>query len=66
MWVAVLGVGRMGRALAKRLLVSDHTRTVWNRTSRKPDDVLVRGAQPRKLGRHPSACRGADPPCTPS
>src|SRR6202012_3376695 len=46
MWVAVLGMGRMGHALAERLLAGGHTVTVWNRTPGKADDLLARGARP--------------------
>ena len=45
MWVAVLGMGRMGHALAERLLAGGHTVTVWNRTRGKADDLLARGAR---------------------
>ena len=45
MWVAVLGMGRMGHALAERLLSGGHTVTVWNRTQGKADDLLARGAR---------------------
>ena len=42
--VAVLGLGRMGRALAGRLIDADHQITVWNRTRGRADDLIVRGA----------------------
>jgi 3-hydroxyisobutyrate dehydrogenase-like beta-hydroxyacid dehydrogenase len=45
MWVAVLGMGRMGHALAERLLAGGHTLTVWNRTPGKADDLRARGAR---------------------
>jgi 3-hydroxyisobutyrate dehydrogenase-like beta-hydroxyacid dehydrogenase len=45
MWVAVLGIGRMGHALAERLLGGGHTLTVWNRTPGQADDLLARGAR---------------------
>ena len=45
MRVAVLGMGRMGHALAERLLSGDHILTVWNRTQGKADDLLARGAR---------------------
>ena len=44
MRVAVLGMGRMGHALAERLLAGGHILTVWNRTQGKADDLLARGA----------------------
>ena len=43
MWVAVVGVGRMGHALADCLLAGGHSLTVWNRTPGKADDLLARG-----------------------
>jgi 3-hydroxyisobutyrate dehydrogenase-like beta-hydroxyacid dehydrogenase len=45
MWVAVLGMGRMGHALAERLISGGHTLTVWNRTLGKADDLLAQGAR---------------------
>ena len=45
MRVAVLGMGRMGHALAERLLSGGHTLTVWNRTPGKADDLAGRGAR---------------------
>jgi 3-hydroxyisobutyrate dehydrogenase-like beta-hydroxyacid dehydrogenase len=45
MWVAVLGMGRMGHSLAERLLAGGHTVTVWNRTPGKADDLLAQGAR---------------------
>jgi 3-hydroxyisobutyrate dehydrogenase-like beta-hydroxyacid dehydrogenase len=42
--LAVLGMGRMGHALAERLLGGKHEVTVWNRTPHKADDLLARGA----------------------
>src|SRR5690242_4240136 len=42
--VAVLGLGRMGRALAGRLLDGGHTVTVWNRSSGKAGELTDRGA----------------------
>src|ERR1700754_1876218 len=38
-------MGRMGHALAERLLSGGHTVTVWNRTRGKADDLLARGAR---------------------
>jgi len=45
MRLAVLGMGRMGHAVAERLLGGDHEVTVWNRTPRKADDLVARGAR---------------------
>jgi 3-hydroxyisobutyrate dehydrogenase-like beta-hydroxyacid dehydrogenase len=58
MWVAVLGMGRIGHALAERLLTGGHTVTVWNRTSGKADDLLARGA--RQAGTPAEAAAGSE------
>ena len=42
--VTVLGMGRMGQALAKRLLAGGHRVVVWNRTPGKAEGVLAAGA----------------------
>jgi 3-hydroxyisobutyrate dehydrogenase-like beta-hydroxyacid dehydrogenase len=43
--VAVLGMGRMGRALAGRLLAGGHRVAVWNRSRGKAGDVVSAGAR---------------------
>jgi 3-hydroxyisobutyrate dehydrogenase len=43
--VAVLGMGRMGRALAARLLEGGHRVVVWNRSKGKAGDVVSAGAR---------------------
>lgn len=43
--VAVLGMGRMGRALAGRLLEGGHQVVVWNRSKGKANEVVSAGAQ---------------------
>ena len=45
MRTVVLGMGRMGRALAARLIDTGHDVTVWNRTPGRADEVLRRGAR---------------------
>jgi 3-hydroxyisobutyrate dehydrogenase-like beta-hydroxyacid dehydrogenase len=45
MRLAVVGIGRMGHALAERLLGGAHEVTVWNRTPHKADDLLAKGAR---------------------
>jgi 3-hydroxyisobutyrate dehydrogenase len=45
MQVAVLGMGRMGHALAERLLAGGHTLTIWNRTPGRANDLLARSAR---------------------
>lgn len=44
MRVAVLGMGMMGRALARRLLVRDFQVTVWNRTPGRAEELVGLGA----------------------
>lgn len=45
MQVAIIGLGRMGRALAERLLEEGHQVSVWNRTSGRADALQEHGAQ---------------------
>ena len=45
MRIAVLGMGRMGRALAGRLQAGGHRLTVWNRTPGRAPEVVARGAR---------------------
>jgi len=45
MRLAVLGMGRMGHALAERLLAAGHAVTVWNRTPDKADDLVAIGVR---------------------
>ena len=44
MRIAVLGMGRMGRNLARRLLDNGHDITIWNRTSGKAPELVEKGA----------------------
>ena len=44
MKIAILGTGRMGSAMAERLLDLGHQLTVWNRTAGKSQQLLDRGA----------------------
>jgi 3-hydroxyisobutyrate dehydrogenase len=44
MHIAVLGMGRMGQALARRLLGGGHSVVVWNRSPGKADEVVAAGA----------------------
>jgi 3-hydroxyisobutyrate dehydrogenase-like beta-hydroxyacid dehydrogenase len=43
--IAVLGTGRMGAAIARRLLDSGHQVTVWNRTAEKTAPLVAAGAR---------------------
>jgi 3-hydroxyisobutyrate dehydrogenase len=43
--VAVLGMGRMGRALAGRLLEGGHQVVVWNRSKGKAGEIVSAGAR---------------------
>ena len=45
MQVAVIGLGRMGRALTERLLENGHQVSVWNRTSGRAGALQEQGAQ---------------------
>jgi 3-hydroxyisobutyrate dehydrogenase-like beta-hydroxyacid dehydrogenase len=45
MRVAVLGLGRMGQAIAGRLLDTGHDVQVWNRTPGREKDLTARGAR---------------------
>src|SRR5437660_10951899 len=45
MRLALLGMGRMGHAVAERLLGGDHEVTVWNRTPHKADELVAKGAR---------------------
>ncbi|MBB5117003.1 6-phosphogluconate dehydrogenase [Streptomyces eurocidicus] len=45
MSVTVLGLGRMGTALAGAFLAAGHPTTVWNRSAGKDDDLVARGAE---------------------
>jgi len=47
MRIAVLGMGRMGYAIAGRLLEGGHEVTVWNRSPGKADDLASKGATDR-------------------
>ncbi|MFD0788504.1 NAD(P)-binding domain-containing protein, partial [Micromonospora azadirachtae] len=42
--IAVLGTGRMGTAIAHRLLASGHPLTVWNRTAARTEPLRRFGA----------------------
>jgi 3-hydroxyisobutyrate dehydrogenase-like beta-hydroxyacid dehydrogenase len=43
--IAVLGTGRMGSAIARRLLDTGHRVTVWNRTAGKTAPLVAAGAR---------------------
>ncbi|MBC2863650.1 NAD(P)-dependent oxidoreductase [Streptomyces mexicanus] len=42
--VTLLGLGPMGRAMARTLLAAGHPVTVWNRTAARADGVVAEGA----------------------
>jgi 3-hydroxyisobutyrate dehydrogenase len=56
--VAVLGMGRMGRALAGRLLEGGHRVTVWNRSKGRAGEVVAAGA--REVDSVADAVEGVD------
>ncbi|GAA3092536.1 NAD(P)-dependent oxidoreductase [Streptomyces rectiviolaceus] len=43
--ITVIGLGRMGQALAGAFLEAGHPTTVWNRTTAKADQLVAAGAQ---------------------
>lgn len=45
MRIAVLGLGRMGAAIAERLLLADHELTVWNRSPAATEPFAARGVR---------------------
>ena len=49
MKVCVLGLGRMGVAIAERLLSAGHEVAVWNRTPGRADELVARGATETSL-----------------
>jgi 3-hydroxyisobutyrate dehydrogenase-like beta-hydroxyacid dehydrogenase len=58
MRVAFVGIGRMGSAIASRILGGGHELTVWNRTREKTADLAGRGA--RVAESVADACAGAE------
>lgn len=56
--VSVLGMGRMGQAIAGRLLDGGHRVTVWNRSPGKTEDLVSRGAA--EAGSPAGAADGAE------
>jgi 3-hydroxyisobutyrate dehydrogenase-like beta-hydroxyacid dehydrogenase len=58
MKIAVLGMGRMGRALAGRLMENGHEVTVWNRSPGKAPELVEKGASEAKSAQ--SAVTGAE------
>ena len=45
MRLAVVGMGKMGHAVAERLVAGGHVVTVWNRTPHKADDLVAKGVR---------------------
>lgn len=56
--VAFLGLGRMGRGMAGRLLTAGHVVTVFNRTPERAKELVARGASPADCPR--AAADGAE------
>jgi 3-hydroxyisobutyrate dehydrogenase-like beta-hydroxyacid dehydrogenase len=42
--VAVVGLGKMGEPIARRVLAAGHDLSVWNRTASRADDLVAAGA----------------------
>ena len=57
--VAVIGTGRMGAAMARRLADAGHTLTVWNRSGEKAEQ-LARTTGAKTAGSAAEAARGSD------
>ncbi len=54
--VAMIGLGRMGANMARRLLRGGHRVVVWNRTFAKAEELAAEGAEPvRELAAVPAA-----------
>ena len=45
MHVGIIGLGHMGLAIAQRLLSAGHQLTIYNRTAKKAEPLLAKGAQ---------------------
>ena len=60
MRIAVLGMGKMGHAVAGRLLEGGHEVTVWNRSPGKADDLAGEGATDRSGQPASGAVDGAE------
>jgi 3-hydroxyisobutyrate dehydrogenase-like beta-hydroxyacid dehydrogenase len=58
MKVAFLGLGKMGSAIAGRMLSAAHPLTVWNRSPKRAHDLAARGATVANSAT--DAARGAD------
>lgn len=58
--VAVLGLGRMGQAIATRLRQQGHDVTVWNRTPGKAQELVVQGAVEARTAAEAAAAVGGD------
>jgi 6-phosphogluconate dehydrogenase (decarboxylating) len=54
MRIAIIGLGRMGRAFADRLLDDGHEVSVWNRTPGRADSLQERGARVRSRRHRPA------------
>ncbi|HZT44867.1 MAG TPA: NAD(P)-dependent oxidoreductase [Gaiellaceae bacterium] len=58
MQVAVLGLGKMGQPIARRLLAAGHELAVWNRTPERASELEAAGAQVLSAPR--DACAAAE------
>jgi 3-hydroxyisobutyrate dehydrogenase-like beta-hydroxyacid dehydrogenase len=56
--IAVLGMGKMGRAVAGRLIAGGHDVAIWNRSPDKAKDLVAQGA--KEAGSATEAARGAE------
>ncbi len=60
--IAMLGMGRMGRAVARRLLAGGYSVVVWNRSPGRVDEVVAAGAKDAGLAAGAARATGVELP----
>ena len=70
MQIGIAGIGKMGAAIAQRLMEVGHKVTVWNRSADKLQPLTAAGAAtaatPAELARNAEAVSGVRPTAVPS